>query len=267
MRSSPAKAATSMKSVERGRWKLVSSRSTARKRKPGTMKMSVSPRPRLDRAVMIARHRFEQAQRGRADRDDPAARRARRLDGARRLLRHLAPFGMHGVGVGVVDAHRLEGPGADMQRDARRGDAGGGERGHQPGREMQARGGRGHRAVVAGRTASGSRRGPAHRPRRRVCRAAAARRRPARGPPGKPDPPCRRRARPSRPRSWPRPWRSVRRRRRARRLAAAAWSAARRTASARRPDRGSAAPRPRRPGGRPRRRARPSIAPGSPWCR
>ena len=35
----------------------------------------------------------------------------------------LAPFGMHRVGVGVVDPHRLEGAGADMQRDARRGDA------------------------------------------------------------------------------------------------------------------------------------------------
>ena len=32
MRGRPAKAATSMNRVERGRWKLVSSRSTARKR-------------------------------------------------------------------------------------------------------------------------------------------------------------------------------------------------------------------------------------------
>ena len=48
------------------------------------------------------------------------------------------------------DAHRLEGAGADMQRDARGGDAGVGERGQQLGREMQAGGGRGDRAVVAG---------------------------------------------------------------------------------------------------------------------
>ena len=43
MRSSPAKAATSMNKVERGRWKLVCNRSTTRNWKPGVMKMSVSP--------------------------------------------------------------------------------------------------------------------------------------------------------------------------------------------------------------------------------
>src|SRR3546814_15407787 len=43
MRSVPANAQTSMNRVERGRWKLVKSRSTILKRYPGVMKMSVSP--------------------------------------------------------------------------------------------------------------------------------------------------------------------------------------------------------------------------------
>ena len=133
MRSSPAKAATSMNSVERGRWKLVSSRSTARKRKPGMMKMSVSPFHARHRTIVVARHRFEQPQRRRADRDDAAAARARLGTALAVSRRHLAPFGMHGMGFGVVHPHRLEGAGADMQRDARGGDAGVGQRGQQSG--------------------------------------------------------------------------------------------------------------------------------------
>src|SRR2546430_13762018 len=43
MRSLPAKALTSISSVERGRWKLVSSRSTTRKRNPGYTNSPVSP--------------------------------------------------------------------------------------------------------------------------------------------------------------------------------------------------------------------------------
>src|SRR5213083_2284376 len=45
MFSLPAKAETSISSVERGKWKLVTSRSTTRKRKPGTMKILVSAAP------------------------------------------------------------------------------------------------------------------------------------------------------------------------------------------------------------------------------
>ena len=45
MRSWPASALTSISSVLLGRWKLVSSKSTMRKSKPGVMKMSVSPPP------------------------------------------------------------------------------------------------------------------------------------------------------------------------------------------------------------------------------
>ena len=57
---------------------------------------------------------------------------------------------MHGVGIGIVDPHRLEGAGADMERDARRTDAGLCQRCQQWRREMQAGGGGGDGAVVAG---------------------------------------------------------------------------------------------------------------------
>ena len=72
MVSKPEKAETSMNSVERGRWKLVISTSTTRKRKPGVMKMSVSPDEGLQRAG-AARGAFEQAQAGRAHGNDAPA--------------------------------------------------------------------------------------------------------------------------------------------------------------------------------------------------
>ena len=46
------KGATSMSSVDCGRWKLVSSASTTRNRKPGEIKMSVDPRVRMQRPVL-----------------------------------------------------------------------------------------------------------------------------------------------------------------------------------------------------------------------
>ena len=46
----PANAITSASSVERGRWKLVSSASTRRKAKPGAMKSSVRPESGAPRA-------------------------------------------------------------------------------------------------------------------------------------------------------------------------------------------------------------------------
>ena len=203
----PAKAATSMKSVERGRWKLVSSRSTARKRKPGMMKMSVSPvhavtAPSWSRAT-VSRRRSAVVP-IETTRPPRARASATALGGG---CRHLAPFGMHGVGIGVVDAHRLEGAGADMQRDARGGDAGIGQRGQKPRREVQAGGGGGDRTVVARRTWSGSRHDPAHRPRRRGYRAAEAPNRLPRGLRESAGRSCRRQGQSSRPRSWRRPWR------------------------------------------------------------
>jgi len=45
MRSTPANAETSISSVDCGRWKFVSSRSTTRKRYPGVMKRRVAPAP------------------------------------------------------------------------------------------------------------------------------------------------------------------------------------------------------------------------------
>src|SRR2546428_789617 len=45
MRSQPANAATSARSVERGRWKFVSSASTTPKRWPGRMKSAAAPGP------------------------------------------------------------------------------------------------------------------------------------------------------------------------------------------------------------------------------
>ena len=49
---SPQNAHTSMNSVERGRWKLVISTSTARKRKPGVMKIEVLPENIPDRVEL-----------------------------------------------------------------------------------------------------------------------------------------------------------------------------------------------------------------------
>ena len=63
---------------------------------------------------------------------------------------NLAPLGVHHVRVGVVDAHRLEGAGADMQRDPGRGDAGLGQGGHEGRREVKPGGGGGDGAVMFG---------------------------------------------------------------------------------------------------------------------
>ncbi len=151
MRSRPAKAETSMNSVERGRWKLVSSRSTARKLEARRDEDVGLAGPWLaSRRHAVARHRFEQPQRRRADRDDAAAAGACRLDGARGGL-GTSPHSACMVWASVSSTRTgWNGAGADMQRDARRGDAGVGKRGHQVGREVQARGGAATGAVVSG---------------------------------------------------------------------------------------------------------------------
>ncbi len=70
------------------------------------------------------RRGFERAQAGRADGDDPPAPRARRIDGGDGLGRDAIPLGVHPVGGKVLAFDRLERPGADMERDERRRDAG-----------------------------------------------------------------------------------------------------------------------------------------------
>ena len=115
---------TSISSVLLGRWKLVTSRSTTRNAKPGVMKMSVSRAPAASASPAASAADFERAQRGRADRDDAAAARARvRAIAATRRRRHLVPLAVHAVLGEVLGAHRLEGAGADVQRDAARADA------------------------------------------------------------------------------------------------------------------------------------------------
>ena len=74
---------------------------------------------------------FQQAQRGRADRDDPAARGPRRVEPGGRRGRDPAPFGVHDMVVGVVGLDRQEGAGADMEGQRLVADPGLGERRHQ----------------------------------------------------------------------------------------------------------------------------------------
>ena len=77
---------------------------------------------------------FEQAQRGRADRDDASARAARRIERIGGLFGHDAVFGVHPVACGIVRLHRQKRPGADMQRDGMQADAARREPRHQLGR-------------------------------------------------------------------------------------------------------------------------------------
>src|SRR5438270_844363 len=93
MRSRPAKAATSMRRVERGRWKLVKSASTARNRYPGEMAwrnrtIDIGRQGHLSRLVEISPQLV--ALEGQADgelalvaRDDLDARAMREDDRAR----------------------------------------------------------------------------------------------------------------------------------------------------------------------------------------
>ncbi len=76
-----------MSRVERGKWKLVSSRSTTSKRKPGVMKIDVVPAPAATAAPLSGsrgqRRAFERPHHGGADGDDPpASRRARAIASA-----------------------------------------------------------------------------------------------------------------------------------------------------------------------------------------
>ena len=110
-----------MSRVERGRWKLVSSTSTTWNRKPGLMKRSVSPAPAQRLAPPRAqRRRLETTHHGGPHRHHPAAARARPLDRARGRLRQQVALGVQAVLLDPLDGDRLEGAGADVERDRRR---------------------------------------------------------------------------------------------------------------------------------------------------
>ncbi len=134
----PANAETSISSVDRGRWKLVTSASTMRKRNPGVMKRSVSPAPARSAPVPSA---------------DSSARRlvvptattrrrcgARGVHGGRGRRADVEPLAVHPVFGQVAGAHRLERAGADVQRDRRQFDAAGAQAVEQLAREVQAGG-------------------------------------------------------------------------------------------------------------------------------
>ena len=78
------------------------------------MKIAVSPSNGAHLPVLVG-GAFEQAQRGGADRDDPAAGGARGVEPGRGRGVDPAPFGVHDVVVGVVGLDRQEGAGADME--------------------------------------------------------------------------------------------------------------------------------------------------------
>ena len=92
----------------------MTSASTARKRKPGTMTRAVSPVAGPE-AARRAERRLEGAGRGGADRDDAAALRPRAVDRGGRVLGDGEALGVDAVLAHVVDLDRPEGPGPDVQ--------------------------------------------------------------------------------------------------------------------------------------------------------
>ena len=91
---------------------------------------------RPDRAGFV-RRAFDQARRGGADRDDPPAARARRVE--RRCGRRVdaSPFGVHSMIARVVRLDRQESPRADVQGHAMEGRPGRFDALEQRRREMQ----------------------------------------------------------------------------------------------------------------------------------
>ena len=116
MVSSPLKAATSMNSVERGRWKLVISTIDRLEPVAGRDEDRGFAGERPDRAV-LGRRRLQQPQRRGADGDDAPAGGARAIEGGGRLGGDLAPLGVHAVFGDVLGLDRQEGAGADVQGD------------------------------------------------------------------------------------------------------------------------------------------------------
>ncbi len=93
---------------------------------------------------------LQKAQGRGADRDDPAAPRADRVEGVRGGGVDVSDLGVHAVLCGVLRLHRQEGAGADMQRDVVPFEAGGVEGGQQILGDVQAGGRRGDSAGLAG---------------------------------------------------------------------------------------------------------------------
>ena len=82
------------------------------------------------RGLGAARHRLagcssrlQRAQTGGAHRDNTPARGAMCFQRIHRVLRQAEPFAVHAVFAQILRAHRLEGAGADMQRQVRHADA------------------------------------------------------------------------------------------------------------------------------------------------
>ena len=155
MVSSPANAATSISRVDRGRWKLVISRSTSRNWKPGVMN-------RLRLAAQLARvsaGALQRAQRGGADRQHAAGRgdRVHRSRAERRSARGACGALRCGS---LRTGWNVPAPTCRVSaRDARAARLAGAP--SMGAVEMQPGGGRGHRARAARRTRSGSARRPA----------------------------------------------------------------------------------------------------------
>ncbi len=133
-----------MNSVERGRWKLVSSAPAVRTRTPGTMKVRAFAREGPHPPALVGGG-FEQAQRGRAHADDAPGG----VDALGRLRRDLAALGMDAMLLDPLGAHGQERARADVQRHGDARDAGGVEGGEQAGREVQPGSRRGDGALVA----------------------------------------------------------------------------------------------------------------------
>jgi hypothetical protein len=145
----PAKAETSISSVDSGRWKLVISASTAADAIAGKMKMFGLAGERLQFAILTSCASSARMHGG-ADRDHAAAAARVRGDLLAPAPRPRSATRCASVLAEVVDPHRLEGAGADMQREPAELDAAFAQRRQQRIVEVQAGGGRGDRAEFAG---------------------------------------------------------------------------------------------------------------------
>ncbi len=152
--SRPAKAQTSASSVERGRWKLVSSASTTRKEKPGVMNRRASPRPATSNSLLFLRSAlggvFQRAHRGGADGQDGAPFALCARDALRGFWRNLIGFRMHSVAFQRFAANGLKCSQADVQRELANFNSARADLFEDFRSEVQAGGRRGDRAGMAG---------------------------------------------------------------------------------------------------------------------
>lgn len=112
------------------------------------MKSRVSPAKGRIRPLSSAA--LEEAERGGADRDDAAPRRARGAETLGRRFVEKSGLGVHDVLLGVLDLDGEESAGADMKRERQPFDSPRRERLEQRRREVQPRRGRGDRAFLRG---------------------------------------------------------------------------------------------------------------------